>query len=54
MSGPLLDLGDTMANKIGFVLALSGERANQQENKTITRNASEEAKEGDRDKEGSG
>lgn len=50
MSGPLWDLGDTMVNKIGFVLVPSGERDNQQENKTITRNAGEEAKEGDRDK----
>lgn len=50
MPGLLLDLGDTMVNKIGFVLALSGERDNQQENKTTNRNAGEEAEEGDRDK----
>lgn len=46
---PLGDLGDPVVNKIGFVLALSGERDNQ-ENKTITRNAGEEAKEGVRDR----
>lgn len=48
--GPLRDLGDTMLNKTGIVLALSGERDDQQENKTINRNAGEEAEEGDRDK----
>lgn len=39
-----------MLNKTGIVLALSGERDDQQENKTINRNAGEEAEEGDRDK----
>lgn len=47
MSDPLLDLGDTTVNKIAFVLALSGKRDNNNNNK-INTNAKEETEEGDR------
>lgn len=48
VSGPLLDIGDMKVNKIGFVLALSGKRDIQQQNKNTNTNTGEEAEEGDR------